>query len=578
MNGRILLPLLLLAWAALALPSARSGDERAAARIEPPRGGEPPPPDKPSSIDAPRKAPARESARRLPLPTPPGPHMTAPGADSSAAAPTADVTRSDEAQVEIRVVAAGSDRPVQGAWVELGHTACGADEGRLRLLRTDDAGRLVTRLAPGTLRMVAWSDRSAGGPAFLELAAGARERCVLALEPTHEVVGRVVDAETGFPVADAVVSFWTFAERDQVRTGLDGFFRHDRFPAGELAHQIRVEAGGYGSTVRYLQFEADGSWTLPDPIEDGDTLTGTGVPFVDISLRRALRVTGRVTDDRGRPIEGARVSAEGYFRILPKAASCDETHGETAPSGEFVLTGLRSDIGHSVLVRAPGFAELLLEVPVSPEGEVFLGDVSLLREALLVGVVIDSEGYPVEDIEVALVPIEEGHAERIGAHAFDVPTRIQGVQHSTRTGRAGTFVLESLPERPFLLSVARDREALVQVEVWPTAGGGFGALELRLPPETLILIGELRGSPSAIAGASVEVQRFGWVGRASADERGRFRIAGLDDTAAYELSVTSVSPDTGLPLVARAEAWGFERPILELGEAASPGLARAGRR
>ncbi len=139
-------------------------------------------------------------------------------------------------------------------------------------------------------------------------------------------------------------------------------------------------------------------------------------------------------------------------------------------------------------------------------------------------------------------------------------------------------MFESLPERPFLLSVARDREALVQVEVWPTAGGGFGALELRLPPETLILIGELRGSPSAIAGASVEVQRFGWVGRASADERGRFRIAGLDDTAAYELSVTSVSPDTGLPLVARAEAWGFEQPILELGETASPGLARAGRR
>jgi len=580
-DGRIYWPLLLLAGTTLLLPSRRECVERSAApahgAVDAPRGER----LSPTTGLAAFPGTPVETGRRTPVAAPAP--VDAEREEVAAPAPTESNAR---ANVEI-VVHTGVAGRAEGVRLELGYTPPGADHERVELRRADPRGRLRAAFGPGTLRIVAWDDRSVAGPVFYELAAGTSERCELMLELGREVAGRVVDAETGAPVEDAAVSFWTFAERDRARTGPDGSFRHARFPAGERAQQIRVEAAGYGAAVRYLKIEAGGGWSLPDPFDEAAARSGSGTPFVEIALVRELRVGGRVTDANGAPIEGATVSAEGYFRILPRAASRDAASTLTSATGEFALAGLRSDIGHSLLVHAPGHAEHLLELPPAPEGELSVGDVSLAREGLCAGVVIDPDGYPVEDIEVALVPLaEEGAggtvapAARSAASApgLDVGARIQGTQWESRTRPDGTFLFEHLVERPYVVVVSRDREPLVEHEIRPGAGdfGSFGDLELRLPPETLTLRGELRGS--AAAGARVDVERFGWVGQATVDADGRFRVAGLDDLAAYRLTVTTTSGDTGRPLSARGEAWAFDSPVLELAEAHPDMLAPAPRR
>ena len=117
----------------------------------------------------------------------------------------------------------------------------------------------------------------------------------------------------------------------------------------------------------------------------------------------------------------------------------------------------------------------------------------------------------------------------------------------------------------YVVRVTGDPGLLLEDEVRLDEGASPPSLELRLPPDSLVLVGPVRGDHGAIPGARVDVLRDGHVSSVRADEDGRFRVAGLD-SAQYELVTSGRCPRTGIDLRGAVVAWSHDRPVVRLGE------------
>ncbi len=472
--------------------------------------------------------------------------------------------RSSATRLEIEVRERESGRALPGARVEVGLTPSGGEAVRLAVLESDLHGRAILDAEPGGARIVAWSRGLTGGPLEVDLAPGRTLRVAVDCLPAFGVTGRVVEADSGLPIAGAEVAFWTFAESDRVVTAADGSFVHPRFPASGRGEQVRVRASGHGAAVRYLQIEP-GAWTLLAARPGERSRGGSGEPWIEIELPRELRLLGSVRDSAGRTLPGARISAEGFFRALPKVASRDGAETFSLADGSFELAGLRADIGHSLRVEAPGFAARTLELAPG-EGPLAFGPIELTRESLLSGTVVDLEGFPVEDLALQLEPLEPSPGSDVELplqEGLDLGLRVESTEIVARTSAEGVFVFERLLERPYRLTAARDGAPLVEREVFPLGTGGFAHLELELSRESRALVGRVL-LPEGVREATIELSRSGHVGRFTLAHDGSFRASGLDDVAPYRYRVRAVGPHTGERLQAQGTAWVFERPSLDL--------------
>ncbi len=463
-------------------------------------------------------------------------------------------------------------RPAKRASVELSVWRAGAPfeaPPELLLVRTDTDGNFRAQVGAGELRAIAWTEASTGAPTLLTLAPGETGELELVLAPAAPVGGRVLDP-AGRPVAGAAISFWTHAERDVVHTATDGTFLHPRFPAGELLQQVRVTADGFGATVRYLDVDEDGSWELAPRAAGEAPLRGTDAPWLELVLVPELAVTGRLASSTGAPPVVADVRAEGYVHVLPDVASLDAASVRVARDGSFRIEGLRSDVSHALFVEATGFARLALEVPAFPDVVEFhvveVGTLQLEPETSVVGVVIDGEGRPVVDIAVELELRATDEASAHSSDGLDAGVRFESRTLATRTDGAGTFVIDGLTADAWTLRVRRDRDALLERELELVPGEARRDLVLALPVEALVLIGEVHDATGAVAGAEVALKRFGDVTSVVTDELGRFRIAGLDAEAAYEVVARGPARDGGSPARAHSLVWGWDRPTLRLSD------------
>ena len=483
------------------------------------------------------------------------------------------------------LVDADSGTPIPGATLELGLTPRGAEDEAVRVLTANSEGRVRVELEPGEARLVGWKNELTGGPLFVTLEAGVTSPATIALEPAHRVLGRVVDAHTGAPIDGARITFWTFSERDTVQTGADGNFSHPRFPSTEYREQIRVEAPGYGATVRYLAIDRNGSWELPDPVDGRRDASGRSVPWVAISLVPELVVLGRVVDEHGAPLAGATVSAEGYVRVLPDVASRDAATATTDEDGHFELGGLRSDVSHSLLVTSPGHAALELELGAGST-LVDVGALRLERELLLAGSIVDAEGFPAADLRVTLTRLDvesedEPPSWETGAQELDVPARFQGRTLDTRSSADGTFVFEHLRPAAYAVEVWRGERSLVSSIVTPPAtapsSGSPGAsssqspwssIELALPLDALTLRGlvSMPGGERLPEDANLTVEVIGGdaTTQLTPDEHGHFRAAGLRADVPYRIVARALHGERTLS--AELEAWAFEEPEIVLRE------------
>jgi hypothetical protein len=118
---------------------------------------------------------------------------------------------------------------------------------------------------------------------------------------TGVIVGRVVEADSTRPVAEAIVTL-SDARTGQRRVMVDeqGRFAFVNLPPGE--YSLIAEQFGYLRSA-YGRHRAEGA---PTPIQLSD---GQRVLDANIPMWRAASITGRVLDDAGEPITRVVVSA-----------------------------------------------------------------------------------------------------------------------------------------------------------------------------------------------------------------------------------------------------------------------------
>src|SRR5262245_16933016 len=406
------------------------------------------------------------------------------------AARSASTTPAPElAGLEVRVTRAGGSEP--GAAIELVHEARSTDGSAMpettpALHASDEHGELRLELAPGTVRAVAWSNDACALPASATLDTLVPAQLELELEPSYPVAGRVLDSVTGAPIAGATVALWTYAERDTVTTGADGTFRHPRFPARAPSQQIAARAAGYGAAARYLRIAEDGSWKLPARSAGEESVKGTGTPWVELALVPELVVRGSVADEQGQPLTDARISAEGVYHVLTSVAARDLATAASDGAGRFELAGLRSDIGHSLLIEAAGFAHELVEL-TGDARELDLGVLVLSRETVLAGAAIDADGLPLAGVEVVL-RTEPAPLPALRPGTLDVPARVQGRELRVTTSAEGAFLFEHLAPRPVTLTIEHADGARAELELTPRPDGSFESPCLTLGPVSVAQI------------------------------------------------------------------------------------------
>ena len=499
---------------------------------------DPPPPVGPETTErtvaiAIETAPPSE-ATRDPAPPVPAPPLPAPSPDEGH-----EPTSAPPGTIEVFVVDRTRGTAVPGAFVEaVTHVENGKET--IKRERTDPHGRVRIPSPAGDLRVVAWTEHATSPRRSGSISAGETVQIALELTPARPFAGIVVDAISGEPVPEAEIRVWTHNETDLIRTGPDGTFEHPRFPTLGKAQQVQARAEGYGATVRYLKIESSGSWSILPALKGQATVRGEEDPWIELVLVPERRLRGRVLGAHGRPIAGASISVEGFFRVLPAVASRDVASVPTDTEGRFEVCGLRSDISHTLTIAAHDHAEhtLMLEAQTGVEHDV--GDVFLDGQSSLLGVVHDAGGQAVEDALVRLIPfLPEGERDDAPSSVIDVPSPFPEGERTVRTDSFGRFSFEGLARGSYRASVERDDDPLAFAHVLESSfatDGRTAEIELQLDATDLVMHGRVLQGSDPLGSAVVNLRRFGHVATTTTDAEGRFRVSGLDDSGVYEVS------------------------------------------
>ncbi|QDF00380.1 carboxypeptidase regulatory-like domain-containing protein [Myxococcus xanthus] len=235
---------------------------------------------------------------------------------------------------------------------------------------------------------------------------------VVGLWGASTLEGFVVDAK-GQPVADAEVVATGGTAPVRVTTGEGGGFA------------LEVNAGTWVVSAR----RGDQLGRVPGPLSvaPGETLRG-----LVVTLGAASGLTGTVSTVEGAPVRGAILVASpagGQGELGRSASEDDGGWRMDVPPGEYDVT-----------VRAAGMTGRVFEaVVVNPGGHTPL-DVRLEpATAALEGLVVDSEGRPLE-----------------GAQVRAEPESFSGVAHTALTDAEGAWKLEGLETGPTSVRARRE--------------------------------------------------------------------------------------------------------------------------
>lgn len=299
------------------------------------------------------------------------------------------------------------------------------------------------------------------------------------------VRGRVQD-EAGKPIADAKVFVETgyrlFGERS-VKSGPDGAFEVGKVEPGKSA--LRVAHAGHLPELTELELQPEE--------QRGDLV---------VTLRAGKAIAGRVVDERGVGVAGAKVGAkrkELRAGMAIERFARDEAIATDA-NGRFTLTGLADE---SVTVSAFGKEHTTATVAGVAVGTM---DVVLRVERLgaIEGVLVGADGAPIagseivlggglgeagfvdgDDMELSLAPTRRNQQARSGA---DGAFRLEGVSPGTVTVRAtgkghrparadGIKVIAA--QTTSGVRLVADRGAVARVRVVDAAGAPVAGAKVR---------------------------------------------------------------------------------------------------
>ena len=252
---------------------------------------------------------------------------------------------------------------------------------------------------------------------------------------TAVIRGRVVEQDTGAPVARATVTLTSGALRRsprdgpvQTQTDVDGRFEFTSLPAGD--YTIGVTAGELRATHLPQAYGESrppqaGRFPRPRPIKLAD---GEIREDATVALWRAFAIEGRVVNEFGEPMAGV------YLQV--RAASTGQQVGMAGPysfssddRGAYRVYGL-SPGSYTVCANARGFGPstrgleeryvetchpaALTEADAQPvtvaSGDIAGVDIRLQRSRTftVTGTAFDSNGAPLQQGQVSLMRLERG--------------------------------------------------------------------------------------------------------------------------------------------------------------------------
>ncbi|HSF16198.1 MAG TPA: carboxypeptidase regulatory-like domain-containing protein [Vicinamibacteria bacterium] len=353
-----------------------------------------------------------------------------------------------------------------------------------------------------------------------------RARDVSVEKPLHIVLerggpslsGRVLDGDTLEPIAAAVVESRAVAAsgrlHDHPRFGLvetvsDREGRFELRGLGEGPYRVRASAPGYGSSSN----------------DNANPEAG-----VVLYLFRGVGIYGRVTDEKGEPVEGVFVDAEWTGSDIFSRQHVSSTQ-QTDAEGGFAVLGLEPG-RYRLYARHPDYAPSASEATL--ENRDVEVDLVLTKGVSVTGRLVDANDEPVRG-RAALEALDGGSVGRL------IEPRL-----AADTDDDGTFTLSDVPRGEHRLRLSARGYGSESVDLYV---GGKSPVDIG---EVVLEVGiAIRGvvvdsNGEGIGDARVQAFKAGGSDRGisegelatETDWEGRFVLAGLEE-ALYHLMVAA---------------------------------------
>jgi hypothetical protein len=353
---------------------------------------------------------------------------------------------------------------------------------------------------------------------------------ILELVRGGEIVGHVVD-QRGTPVRDATVRCLVPGREDLSVIA-------DRLPLAAEAAGLPSGSGHALGRTRSVTTDSRGGFQLADLLPGPivvEAVRGGSVPrrspqmslnpgqrldVGTIALREGVRLAGRVVDDAGVPIDGARVTVSG-----PAAGSASKADADllllSDRGGQFATSVV--DGAHQLRITAPGMQDKTLTVQAGANAPAEL-TVRLARaDGAVEGTVHDALGRSLARARVVAWPTSPD------LPVGQLPDIAEGTEPlaGTTTDAGGHFALARLPRGMILLEVKHASYPRV-AELVDVTKPAHTALAIKVPIPGGI-DGEVRERVTGAAVTTYRIEATGPEGRIASATRksGAFSLARL---------------------------------------------------
>jgi protocatechuate 3,4-dioxygenase beta subunit len=385
-------------------------------------------------------------------------------------------------------VVSSAGQPVADAWIAASPSRIRNRESQQATCRSraDGSFRLTGLLYGGVYELTAARQGFARTktPATTAARGKPSPAVTIVLSDGQTAIGRVVD-EAGNPVEGAEVKLLSHAldsEESSAVSGPNGRFELRRLePGGKM-----LKAGHPDHAFVFLP-------RIEIPKEAQVFDLGT------VTLPASGVIEGRVTDTRGRPLEGTEVRA---FPAAPERMAGwmfgdgeRSGHVSTGPDGTFRIERLQRDARFDVRAKHPGYVQRDMPGVEAPTEEPVRIELTAART--LAGQVVNPEGEPVPGAELARVEdsaLGGGSSSMgVGVTDDDGRFRVAGLPpgsvdfivtadgYSTRRLRA---VRIPETEEPDALRIVLERGSILEVRLTDAEGRPVPDVSVRAEPET----------------------------------------------------------------------------------------------
>jgi hypothetical protein len=440
---------------------------------------------------------------------------------------------------------------------------------------SNDEGLVRLRLPAGSYRFVAEKGLRVGATSA-DLFPGAVERIEVRMEDCMSVQGRVLGAWDLLPIAGAEVWLQKLGRARSVLTDATGSFTMATVPANGRAQAVHFAKPDHGIESAWVIARPDGTWATrlagvatgdspaavapgPGPVQETEGGSKRGGPpslvalvregpvppavMPDVLLVPARSIHGHVLTEEGAPVEGARIQAVGHYLVRPGMSFPDRAAARSGADGTFSVTGLRSDIGHTLRCFAPGRAVEDVFVPASADPAYDCGPIRLRAEIVVCGRAVDARGLPVEGVLVKAAESGELEHEEPDSDLFPRDAgHALPLTEAAHTDVRGRFRFAGLRAGRWQLVLVAGGRAWVRREILLTSGPEL-EIELRLPDEAPALEGMVMRDGRPVAGAQVCLRLGSRRRVVTSDDDGRFRAAGVESDEPQRLSAVLVEPE-----------------------------------